>query len=306
MTCGDFSPFRNWPVRRLVLGASFLSLLVSNPASRSAETPFMIVARQAPSAPPPGSVEPSKPAAPDTPQAPSVPATPGAPSAPPPSSPEVQPPAPAAPPGPEVATVEPNHVGPGDDIDLKITGANFVQGAKVSFSNPGVRVLRITSPSSTELNVHIKVTFDATPSVASLFVVNPDDNEVEAPFEVTAKVAAKPTARVSPASPPTPDSSDTRRYDAFHLGSPTEVFQTHGKVKGALVVSAGTIQYQEDGKILINISMSDIREIKVSSIATATFHITPNSGKTYHFAPGSLRPSDARHLVDSLSAAMPH
>jgi hypothetical protein len=206
-----------------------------------------------------------------------------------------------------VATIKPTQVGPGDDIDLKITGANFVQGAKVSFSNPGVRVLRITSPSSTELNVHIKVTFDATPSAASLFVVNPDDNnEVEAPFEVTAKVAAKPTARVSPASPPTPDSSDTRRYDAFHLGSPTEVFQTHGKVKGALVVSAGTIQYQEDGKILINISMSDIREIKVSSIATATFHITLNSGKTYHFAPGSLRPSDARHLVDSLSAAMPH
>ena len=165
-------------------------------------------------------------------------------------------------------------------------------------------MLRITSPSTTELVVHIKVAFDATPSVASLFVVNPDDNEVEAPFEVTAKPAAKPAARVSPAPPPAPDSSDTRRYDAFHLGSPTEVFHAHGKVKGALVVSPGTIQYQEDQKILINISMTEIREIKVSSIATATFHITLNSGKTYHFAPGSLRPSDARHLVDSLSAAM--
>ena len=43
----------------------------------------------------------------------------------------------------------------------------------------------VTSPSSTELTVHIKVAKDATPGVASLFVINPDDNEAEAPFEVT-------------------------------------------------------------------------------------------------------------------------
>lgn len=295
MTCGDVSPFRTWPVRRLVLSALFLSLLVGNPFSRCAAMPFMIVAGQAPTAPAPGSVEPSKPAAPETPQAPSAPAAPGAPA---------EPTSPAAPPAPEVTTVEPAQVGPAVNIDLRITGKNFAPGAKVSFSNPGVRVLKISSPSSTELIVHIKVAFDATPSVASLFVVNPDDNEVEAPFEVTAKPAAKPAAPYVPAPPPAPDTSDTRSYDAFHLGSPTEVFHTHGKVKGALVVSPGTIQYQEDQKILINLSMTEIREIKVSSIATATFHITLNSGKTYHFAPGSLRPSDARHLVDSLSAAM--
>ena len=86
---------------------------------------------------------------------------------------------------------------------------------------------------------------------------------------------------------------------------PTEILQAHGKVKGSLVVSSGTIKYQEDGKTLINISMSEIKEIKISSACTDTFHITLTSGKTFHFAPGSLRPSDARNLVDSLRKALP-
>ena len=326
---------------------STVSLLVSNPASRAAETGFKIVAGEVPAAPaapsvpappaapanPPAPAGEVKPASPTTPPAPSAPATPPAPTAPPappaPAAPAA-PPAPAtpaappAPPGPEVTTVAPPRVGPGFDMDLKITGKNFAQGTKVSFANPGIRVMSVTSPSSAELTVHIRVARDAAPGVASLFVINPDDREVEAPFEVTGKGAEAPPAPPSPASPPapgapaspptkgsttspaTPGSPDTQRYDAFHLGNPAEIFQVHGKVKGALVVSSGTIQYQEDGKTLINISLSDIKEIKTSSLATATFHITLNSGKTYHFAPGSLRPSDARNLVDALRKDLPH
>jgi len=213
-----------------------------------------------------------------------------------------------------VTTVAPPRAGQGFDMDLKITGRNFAQGAKVSFANGGIRVLGITSSSSTELTVHIKVRSDATIGKASLFVINPDDSEAEASFEVTAKAATTPSnppapspspTPGSPASPPTAASTATQRYDAFHLGNPAEVFQVHGKVKGALVVSAGTIKYQEDGKTLVNISISDIKEIKTSSVATATFHVTLISGKTYHFAPGSLRPSDARSLVDSLRKSLP-
>jgi hypothetical protein len=197
-------------------------------------------------------------------------------------------------------------VGPGFDVDLKITGKNFGQGAKVSFANPGIRVIGVTSPSSTELTVHIKVAADATPGVASLYVINPDDSEVETLFEVAAKGTVTPPTPPSPGLPATPPSSDTQRYDAFHLGNPAEAIKVHGKVKGSLVVSSGTIQYQEAGQTLINISMSDIKEIKTSSVVPDTFHITLASGKTYHFAPGSLRASDARDLVDSLRKAMPH
>jgi hypothetical protein len=327
---------------------STVSLLVSNPASRAAEAAFKIVAGETPPPPanPPATVEPPKPDAPATPPAPSAPATPAAPVAPAPPAAEVKPSAPAtppapsapttppapaapatppapatpatppapaappAPPGPEVTTIDPPRVGQGFDMDLKITGKNFGQGAKVSFANPGVRVIGITSPSSTELTVHIKVARDAAPGVASLYVINSDDSEVEASFEVTGKGAAPPSpppsSPPSPGTSPTPGSTDTQRYDAFHLGNPAEIFQVHGKVKGSLVVSAGTIQYQEDGKTLVNIPLNEIQEIKTSSIATATFHITLKSGKTYHFAPGSLRPSDARNLVDSLRKDLPH
>jgi hypothetical protein len=280
---------------------STVSLMVSNPASHAAEAAFTIVAGQAPPSP----------ATPPTPDAPTSP------PAPPNPAPQVNPPAPpapiapATPIGPQVTTVEPAQVAPGFNLDLKVTGKNFALGAKVSFANPGVRVLKTTTLSDTELSVHIKVTFDATPGVASLFVVNPDDSEVEIPFEVVAKGAVKPppplapVSPAAPASPVAPGSPDAQRYSAFHLGSPAEAFQVHGKVKGALVVSAGTIQYQEDGKTLVNIAVGDVKEIKTSAVATSTFHITLSSGKVYHFAPGSLRPSDARSLVDSLRAALP-
>jgi hypothetical protein len=299
---------------------STVSLLVSNPASRAAAADFKIVAGGAAPAPvtPPPSQEPPKPAAPTAPVPPPPPVNPA------PPQPEVKPAAPTpptapavpvAPTGPVVTSVEPPGVGQGFDMDLKITGKNFVQGTKVSFANTGIRVMGVSSTSATELTVHVKVASDAALGVASMFVVNPDDTEVETPFEVTKKGAAVPLTPPSPAPTPTPSSPASpaspvapaeQRYEAFHLGNPAEVFQVRGKVKGELVVSVGTLQYQEAGKTLINIALSDIREIKTSSIATATFHITLASGKTYHFAPGSLHPSDARNLVDELRKDLPH
>lgn len=325
---------------------STISLLVSNPASRAAESAFKIVAGTSPPAPPsappapakptepaapappasPGEANPPAPPAPARPSAPAAPGTPPAPSAPsspaPPATPQAPaaPPVPSTPPGPVVSTVDPPSVGPGFDLDLKITGKNFAQGAKVSFANPGIRVMGTSSPSNTELTVHIRVARDAKPGTASLFVINPDDTEVETPFEVSGKGVAPPSNPPSPATPSAPVSPSTptapptiaapaatpgARYDAIHLGSPSEVFQARGKVKGALVVTGGILQYQEDGKTMLNIQLSDIKEIKTSSIATSTFHITLTSGKTYHFAPGSLRPSDARILVDELRKALP-
>jgi hypothetical protein len=132
---------------------------------------------------------------------------------------------------------------------------------------------------------------------------------------VTGKGGAPPSAPPSPAtpsnpgtpaSPATPVSTEMQRYDAFHLGNPTEIFKVHGKIKGSLVVSPQTIEYQEDGKTLVSIQVSDIKEISTSSLPNNTFHITLTSGKTYHFAPGSLHPSDARNLVDNLRKVLPH
>jgi hypothetical protein len=153
--------------------------------------------------------------------------------------------------------------------------------------------------------VHIKVARDAALGSTSLYVVNPDDQEVELAFEVAGKAATAPVTPPQPGTPPAPGSAAVESYPAIHLGNPAEIFETHGKIKGALVVSSGTLQYVEGGNVLINIPLKEIKEINVSSIATATFHVTTTSGKTYHFAPGSLRPADARSTVDSLRKALP-
>ena len=321
------------------------TLLVSNPASSAAESAFSIVAApSAPaSAAPAQNPEPPKPETPTPSTAPPAPPTPQTPAAPPsaPPTPEVNPaapatlqaptgppsagvnpppaapsalpmpdtpPAPAPPaetPAPEVTTVNPPKVGQGFDIDLKLTGKNFVQGTKVSFANQGIRVMGITSSSSTEISVHIKVAGDATPGKTSLFVINPDDNEAEAPIEVALKGTFTPTpsAPPSPGSPPGADPSYTQRFDAFHLGNPTEIFHVHGKVKGSLVISSGTVKYEEDKKTLINISLSEIQEVKTSGIGGVNIKL--NSGRTHHFAAASLKGSDARTIVEAIQKAMP-
>ena len=265
-----------------------VSLLVSNPASRTAEVAFKIVA---------GTVEPT-PLPPVEPAPPVGPVATIKPSAPPAAI------TPGAPPGPEVTSVAPHQVGPGNDIDLKVTGRNFSAGTKVSFANPGIRVLGVITSSGTEIVVHIRVARDIAAGATSLYVVNPDDREVEAPFEVAAKGIVTAVLRTTSTGPAGSIAGAEQRFAAFHLGSPAEVFQTHGKVKGELVVSSGTLQYQEGSATLVNMSLSEIKEIRVSAVANATFHVTLNSGKTYHFAPSSLRPSDARNIVDSLCKAL--
>jgi hypothetical protein len=310
------------------------TLLVSNPASSAAESAFSIVAghaapapaapaqnsepanptpspapvapatQQTPAAPP--SAPPAPEGNPATPQAPAAPpTTPAAPSSPPTPETPSAPATPAETPAPEVTTVNPPKVGQGFDIDLKLTGKNFVQGTKVSFANQGIRVMGITSSSSTEISVHIKVAGDATPGKTSLFVINPDDNEAEAPIEVALKgtFTTTPSAPPSPGSPPGTDPGFTQRFDAFHLGSPTEIFHVHGKVKGSLVISSGTVKYIEDKQTLINISLDAIKEVKTSGIGGVNIKL--NSGKTHHFAAASLKGSDARTIVEAIQKAMP-
>jgi len=113
----------------------------------------------------------------------------------------------ASPPGsPEVASVEPSSVTPGSLIGLKIKGKNFASGAKVSFSNPGIRVLETTVQKSTEIAARIQVASDAATGACSLFVVNPDDSEVENPFRV---IEGSPVTSGTAPEPSTPASAQT-------------------------------------------------------------------------------------------------
>jgi hypothetical protein len=281
-----------------------VSLLVSNPASRTAEAPFTIVSGQPPAAP-------AAPAAPPAPSAPPAPAAPPTPPAPPAPAAEIHPSAPATPEvkAPEVATVDPPRAAPGSDMTVKITGKNFVQGTKVSFANTGIRVVDTTAPSSTELAVHIKVASDATPGTTSLYVINPDEREVETPFEVAGKAPSAPTTPAAPAAPAATRSAETQRYSAFHLGNPMEALQAHGKVKGALIVASGKLRFEEGKKILFDVPLSDVKEIETVTIGglnLGTFHIILKSGKTYTFAPGSLHPSDSQAIVNGLRNLLPH
>ena len=199
---------------------------------------------------------------------------------------------------PEVTSVDPPRASPQSEASLKITGKNFAQGAKVSFSNPGIRVLKTTASTTTKLTVRIQIAADAPTGKTSLFVVNPDGSEAEAPFEV-----AGGTTKAAAVSEPA--SSAGERFEVYNLGDVASILQSHNKIKGTLIVTGQKLTYEEAGKEVFSTSLSDIKEVGVNVIPglnfnSGTFHINLTSGKTYNFIAGSLRPADTRSIVDSL------
>jgi hypothetical protein len=196
----------------------------------------------------------------------------------------------------EVTRVDPPSAAPKSEASLKIEGKNFVQGAKVSFSNPGIRVLETTVSSDTELTVRIQIASDAPTGKTSLFVVNPDESEAEATFEVTGETSKTGTGAEQAGSA-------GERFDVYNLGDVTSIFQTHGKTKGTLIVAGQKLIYEEAGKNVFSASLSDIKEVEANVIFglnTGTFHIKLNTGKSYNFIAGSLRPADSQSVIDSL------
>jgi hypothetical protein len=259
------------------------SLYVSNPASSAAEAAFTVEAAAVP--------------APATPATPPTPAAPPSPAAPPTPAAEVHPSESTT---PEVTSVDPPRAAPRTKTNLKITGKNFAQGAKVSFSNSGIRVLETTASETTELTVRIQIAADAPTGKTSLFVVNPDDSEAEAPFEV-----AGGTTKAAAVSEPA--SSAGQRFDVYNLGDVASLLQSNNKTKGTLIVTAQKLSYEESGQEVFSTPLSDIKEVDANLILglnTGTFHINLTSGKTYNFIAGSLRPADSQSILDSLRKAI--
>ncbi|HUX11355.1 MAG TPA: IPT/TIG domain-containing protein, partial [Terriglobia bacterium] len=183
-----------------------VSLYVSNPSGTSAQTSFAVGADTTPLpqvTPPPQVTQP----------------------------PQVTPsPSPTA---PVITKVDPAQVEPGSKKNVKVSGRNFKDGAKVAFSNPGIRVLGTEFKKSTQLIAQIEVAPNAPAGKTSLFVINPDDTEVEAGFEIVAGNSTKSGTTATAAS------ASTQQFSVYNLGDAISIFQNPGKAKGQLGVTGG-------------------------------------------------------------------
>jgi len=240
-------------------------LYVANPSGASAQTSFDIASGTSSTASTPGEIRSSSPGA------------------------------------PAVTKVDPARVEPGSKKSIKVIGKNFKEGAKVAFSNPGIRVLGTDFKKSTELVAQIEVAPNAPAGKTSLFVINPDESEVETGFEVAQPNSTKSgTAAASATATP-------QQFSVYNLGDATSIFQNPGKAKGQLVLQGGNLQYEQDGKVIFTATAGDIQEIAPNiffGLNTGTFHIILNSGKTYNFVSSSLAPADTNAIVESLHRAL--
>jgi hypothetical protein len=202
---------------------------------------------------------------------------------------------------PVVTKVDPAGVRTGGKESLKVTGRNFKEGAKVAFSNPGIRVLGTDYRKSTELLAQIEVAPNAPTGKTSLFVINPDDSEVETSFEVNAANQAKSSDSKSQAGMP------PQQFSVYNLGDATSIFQNPDKAKGQLILEGGQLRYEQDGKVVFTAKPVDIQEIAPNvffGLSTGTFHIILNSGKTYNFVSSTLAPADTNAIIESLRSAL--
>jgi IPT/TIG domain len=261
-----------------------VSLYVSNPAGTAAQTAFTILPAGSPAAPP-------------TP----APATATA-------TTEKN--------APVVTSIEPPSLAPGSHTTLKIKGKGFQDGATVSFSNPGIQVLATRFSKSNELDADVQIASDAAAGSTGLFVVNPDDSEVEAPFQVA---AGNPTT-TSPAATSTTTSktatsttttakggTNQQTFEVYNLGDAKTIFQHPTQAKGTLVLAGKELRYEEGGKVVFTAAAAEVEEIApnvIFGINTGTFHMILKSSKTYNFVSASLRPADTQTIVDSLRHAL--
>lgn len=214
-------------------------------------------------------------------------------------------PQPSSPNSPVVTKVDPAQATPGSKQTVKVTGRNFREGAKVAFSNPGIRVLGTDFKKPTQLVAQIDVASNAPTGKTSLFVINPDDSEVEAGFEVGGGNSAQAGTATEKASPQA--NTPTQQWSVYNLGDATSILQNPGKAKGQLVVKGGNLEYEQDGKAVFTAKPSDIQEIAPNvffGLNTGTFHIILNSGKTYNFVSSSLTPADTNSIIESLRSAL--
>ena len=261
-----------------------VTLYVSNPAGAAAQTSFTILPATAQPAPP----NPT----------------------PIPAPPEQQKNAPT------VTSVEPASLAPGSRTTLKIKGKGFADGASVSFSNPGVQVLATRFSKSSELSVDVQIAADAATGSGSLFLVNPDDAEVEHPFEIAAGNPTTTLATTTPAPAPATTTTATSKgktsaneqtFEVYDVGEAKTIFQNPTQAKGTLILAGKELRYEEGGKVVFSATAAEVQEIApniVFGINTATFHVILRNSKTYNFVSASLRPADTQTIVDSLRRAL--
>jgi hypothetical protein len=98
-----------------------------------------------------------------------------------------------------ISQVSPAQIVAGDEATLKISGQGFANGAYVSFSNPGLRVISTRRQSASSLQAKVQAGALAEPGEVTLYVSNPDGASARAAFTILG-AASTPASSSAPAA----------------------------------------------------------------------------------------------------------
>ena len=152
----------------------------------------------------------------------------------------------------------------------------------------------------------IEVASNAATGKTNMFVVNPDESEVQTSFEVTA--AGSGTSQVGNQKTAAGSAANTasQTFSVINLGDAISILQNPSKPRGTLVLAGGKLTYQEAGKDVFVAGPGEVKEVAPNILFgfnTSTFHIILNTGKTYNFVAASLTPSETAAIVTALQQA---
>jgi hypothetical protein len=202
---------------------------------------------------------------------------------------------------PEVTAIDPPGATRGSTVLLKVTGRSFGKGAKISFSNPDIRVMETNDLSPTELTARIQVAPKAAIGATSLYVTNPNYRQAEMPFQVVDSGTPKPPPTTAGGTTP----AGELRFDVIHIKGKNIL--TPNKIKGVLTWSKGKLRLEENGQEVFSLTPGEIKEIDKNlllGVSANSFHVMLRSGTKYDFWAASLKPSETNSMADALKHAV--
>ncbi len=104
----------------------------------------------------------------------------------------------AASPKPTLTSIAPASGTAGTNLDVNLTGTNFVSGATVTVSGTGVMATSVSVASATAVKAVFTLAANATPGTYNVTVATPSGTSTSVPFRVTATSLAPTLASIAP------------------------------------------------------------------------------------------------------------
>jgi len=187
---------------------------------------------------------------------------------------------------PVVSGANPASVERGSQIDLTISGTNFMTGASVSFSDPAITINSVAVNGCNEVVVNVDVPASASLGATDVTVVNPDQVFATGGGILTVTNAAPDGSIDQPSSDVTIDEGDTVQFSASGSDPDGDNPLSYlwdfgdGSISDSSQQNPGAVRYDTAGSYQVRMTVTDSLGLADASPAVVTVNVNAPQAPT--------------------------